>query len=393
MTTNTTRINSIGAQRWIYNLIVSSAFAINTNCQYNDFVRHISYFGSFNWFLVSLGSATILLTEVNISIGMILELLVYIIIGLVQSLIILMLLIQKKKITFTYTSIQNTFIKWSLIRKVDPNISYNRNTKVIYIVIITYLIVIATFFTGPLLALKYDQDNLPIDHHSHWIVYWPKIFNVGDSYIYYYILYSLQVISSFYLSFSTFLYNLYLVIYLSEIKHQFKLIEVGLQRTFCFKENKTFQEYFIECVCQHQEILKSLDEFKVYFKYILFGEIVSAQFIFSIIIFCMIKVDASTGYVLKCGAILSYWLIIYIFQCDYGDDIISMHKSIAFNLYSEEYYNLSNENKKMVIIMLQRTQKELLLNSAIISNQVASKSTLLDMLKFIYKFLNFLLKF
>lgn len=114
------------------------------------------------------------MTEVDLAVGTILEILVYVIMGLEQSLIILMLIIKRKTVALTFTSIQKTFTKWSLIRQVDPCKSYNRNVQVIYFIMVSFIIVLIAFLIGPVLTLFFNEDNLPLDHHSHWIFYWPK---------------------------------------------------------------------------------------------------------------------------------------------------------------------------------------------------------------------------
>lgn len=53
---------------------------------------------------------------------------------------------------------------------------------------------------------------------------------------------------------------------------------------------------------------------------------------------------------------------------------------------------MPNKHKKLLIIMFQRTQKDLTLNSALFSNQVVCRSLISKMIKQVYAFLNVLLK-
>lgn len=56
------------------------------------------------------------------------------------------------------------------------------------------------------------------------------------------------------------------------------------------------------------------------------------------------------------------------------------------------WYDMIKEKKKPIIIMLQRTQKDISINSAILSNKIASYALIAQVLNQTYKILNFLLK-
>ncbi|XP_050520570.1 uncharacterized protein LOC126893995 [Daktulosphaira vitifoliae] len=385
------KFENIVLNRPTYKLLMSIAFAIKTDHVYDVYVHHVAFMGAINWFLLFFCSFITLINYKHLSNNTILELMVYGTFGLQQFILITLLLLKKKSVIATYTSIQTTFVRWSLKIENDPYYSYKKNLKFISYSIIVFMINWSFIIFGPLVSVFFDKNNLPINHHSHWIMYWPYTSYVNN-YLVFFIIYLLQATSCCYFLIATVAYNVYLVIFLSEIRHQFKLLEIGLETAFFDRKSMLFQDSFVNCIRHHQELLKTFDEFKNYYKYVLFGQLVCIQYATSILLYCILKVDASFGFAIKCIGILTYWIIIFCHQCDLGDDMINVHRIIANKLYNEEWYSMPIHNKKLVIIMFLRTQRELELNSAVISQAVASKAILLKMLNTIYKFFNVLLK-
>jgi hypothetical protein len=56
------------------------------------------------------------------------------------------------------------------------------------------------------------------------------------------------------------------------------------------------------------------------------------------------------------------------------------------------WYDMPNKNKQLIVIMFQRTQRDLSLNSAIFSGEKASRQLISKVIKQVYAFLNVLLK-
>jgi len=56
------------------------------------------------------------------------------------------------------------------------------------------------------------------------------------------------------------------------------------------------------------------------------------------------------------------------------------------------WYDMPNKNKQLIVIMLQRTQRDLSLNSALFLNEMASMSLISKVFKQVYTLANVLLK-
>jgi len=56
------------------------------------------------------------------------------------------------------------------------------------------------------------------------------------------------------------------------------------------------------------------------------------------------------------------------------------------------WYDMPNKHKQLIVIMYQRTQKNLTLNSALFSSEVASKAIISKIIKQIYTIANVLIK-
>lgn len=56
------------------------------------------------------------------------------------------------------------------------------------------------------------------------------------------------------------------------------------------------------------------------------------------------------------------------------------------------WYDMPNKNKQLIVVMFQRTQRDMVLSSAIFSNEVASRSLISKIIKQVYTLANVLLK-
>lgn len=68
------------------------------------------------------------------------------------------------------------------------------------------------------------------------------------------------------------------------------------------------------------------------------------------------------------------------------------HKRLAEHIYDMNWYEMTRKNKQLIVIMFQRTQKDLVLSSALFSGEVASRSLVSKIIQQVYKILNVLLK-
>lgn len=113
------------------------------------------------------------MTEENLPTGITLELFIYTIGGFEQSVVLLILLFKREHISSTLTSIQSTFVGWSIKRGFDQNYCYQRIVKFITYPIASYIIAWVVYSLAILFSAMYDR--LPLDHQSHWLYYWPKV--------------------------------------------------------------------------------------------------------------------------------------------------------------------------------------------------------------------------
>lgn len=56
------------------------------------------------------------------------------------------------------------------------------------------------------------------------------------------------------------------------------------------------------------------------------------------------------------------------------------------------WHDMPNKNKQLIVVMFQRTQRDMVLSSALFSNEVASRSLISKIIKQVYTLANVLLK-
>jgi len=117
----------------------------------------------------------IIWTESNSSIHVLLELILYIILGILNSTFFTILLIKKQAIHSNYSCIQTDFIQYSIERGMDPNEMYTKVVQIIKILCVPTLVVTGIFNLGPLLTTINDLGELPLDDRSHWLMFWPDV--------------------------------------------------------------------------------------------------------------------------------------------------------------------------------------------------------------------------
>lgn len=67
------------------------------------------------------------------------------------------------------------------------------------------------------------------------------------------------------------------------------------------------------------------------------------------------------------------------------------HKRLGEKIYDMTWYDMPNNNKQLIVIMYQRTQKNISLSSALFTNQIASRTLLSKLIKQVYTLVNLLL--
>jgi len=68
------------------------------------------------------------------------------------------------------------------------------------------------------------------------------------------------------------------------------------------------------------------------------------------------------------------------------------HTRLSNHIYNMKWYDMPNKNKQLIVIMFQRTQRDLTLSSALFSSERASRALISKVIKQVYTILNVLLK-
>jgi len=109
----------------------------------------------------------------GMSLGM--ELIQYMIVGILFTLIFLVFLIKKEAIASNYNFIQTIFIHWSNKRSLHPNVAYKKNIKTVKSLIIPLAILSLSIAFGPLVSTINDIGKLPLDYRTHFVLFWPTV--------------------------------------------------------------------------------------------------------------------------------------------------------------------------------------------------------------------------
>ncbi|XP_025200899.1 odorant receptor 49b-like [Melanaphis sacchari] len=385
-----TFIENKNYHRKFYKTLMTLAFSLNTS-QYHCISKCILYFYIFDWMVfVFLAAGCVLLYEKpDMSFGM--ELIQYMIVGVLYTLIFLVFIIKKDAIVSNYNFIQTKFIHWSNKRLLHPNIAYKKNIRTVKRLIIPLVILSLSIAFGPLVSTINDIGKLPLNSRTHFVLFWPKIVDTNKISTYG-IIYTVQIVLTVILYISTLSFNLGFMVFLNELTNQFEILLDGIDNAFKFKRDKQFQLFFIDCIRHHQIIIKFLDDLKSYFKWIVLIEIIIVQVVLAILIYNLTKVTASLGYKVKIVGSLLFNILPICFHCHIGEVILSLHTRLSNHIYNMIWYDMPNKNKQLIVIMFQRTQRDLALSSALFSNERASRSLISKVIKQVYTILNVLLK-
>ncbi|XP_060868321.1 odorant receptor 85b-like isoform X1 [Metopolophium dirhodum] len=321
----------------------------------------------------------------------VMELIQYMIVSIYFTSICVVFIIKKEAIMSNYNCIQTKFIQWSNKRALHPNAAYKRNIKTVKSISIPLAMLSLSIAFGPLISTINDMGKLPLDNRAHFILFWPTIFDTNKLSTYG-IIYTLQVIFTIILCISVFSFNLGFMVFLNELITQFEMLLDEINDAFKYKMDKQFETLFIDCIRHHQIIIKFLDDLKSYFKWMILIEIIVVQVILAILIYNLTKVNASLGYKVKIAGSLLFNLLPMCFHCHVGEVVLSLHTRLSNHIYNMTWYDMPNKNKQLVVIMFQRTQRDLTLSSALFSSERASRSLISKVIKQAYTILNVLLK-
>lgn len=91
------------------------------------------------------------------------------------SFIFLLFIFKKDAIASNYKLIKTDFVQLSKEKRRNPNYAYEKSLNTAKKLKIPILITFSFLSLGPLLSTIYDMGKLPINHRSHFIMYWPKV--------------------------------------------------------------------------------------------------------------------------------------------------------------------------------------------------------------------------
>jgi len=103
------------------------------------------------------------------------ELILYILCGILHLMHSIVIISKKKGIVSTYNYIQTSFVKWSVKRGLNPNGAYTKNIRTIKYLGIVWTLAGCTIIFSPLISTIADLGELPLDHQTHWNTHWPIV--------------------------------------------------------------------------------------------------------------------------------------------------------------------------------------------------------------------------
>lgn len=111
----------------------------------------------------------------TIAISTKLELYQYVIGGMLYTFILVVFLLKRRAITSNYKFIETDFRHWSIKKGTDQNHTYENNLRKVKILTKPFIVTICFIISGPLMSTLYDLGMKPIDHNSHFLLFWPKV--------------------------------------------------------------------------------------------------------------------------------------------------------------------------------------------------------------------------
>ncbi|TMW51411.1 hypothetical protein DOY81_003535 [Sarcophaga bullata] len=147
-----------------------------------------------------------------------------------------------------------------------------------------------------------------------------------------------------------------------------------------YEENKAFIK---ECIQYHQRILRLTDYMNEVFGVSLLVNFISSSFIMCFLGFQMtIGVQPDTLIMLFMFLFCSLVQILMI--CNYGQELITKSESIGHAVYEHNWFHTDVRYRKMLVQIIQRSQKPALLKATTFVN--VSLPTMTDLVQLSYKF-------
>lgn len=109
----------------------------------------------------------------GMSLGM--ELIQYMIVGILYTLIFLVFILKNEAIMSNYNFIQTKFIHWSNKKSLHPNAVYKKNIETVKSLAIPLATLSLSIAFGPLVSTINDIGKLPLDNRAHFVLFWPKV--------------------------------------------------------------------------------------------------------------------------------------------------------------------------------------------------------------------------
>jgi len=104
-----------------------------------------------------------------------LELIQYMMVGILNCLVLTVFILKKKTILSNYNTIQKDFIHWSKISGMNPDEMYRESIRRAKHFVIAFIIFTNSITFGPLISAIIDIDKSALDSRSHFILFWPKV--------------------------------------------------------------------------------------------------------------------------------------------------------------------------------------------------------------------------
>ncbi|KAI8129760.1 putative odorant receptor 85d [Lucilia cuprina] len=149
------------------------------------------------------------------------------------------------------------------------------------------------------------------------------------------------------------------------------------------KDYESNKEFLSECIQYHQKILS----LSVYMNEV-FGVSLLVNFISSSFIMCFLGFQMTIGVQADTLIMLFMFLFCSLVQilmiCNYGEELIVKSESIGHAIYNHNWLNTDTRYRKMLILIIERSQKPALLKATTFLN--VSMGTMTDLMQLSYKF-------
>jgi len=104
-----------------------------------------------------------------------LELIQYMMVGILNSLVFVVFKLKGRAILCNYNSIQRDFTYWSKKNGKDPDEIYRKNVQTAKYFVIIFIVCTNSITFGPLTSAIIDIDKSALDSRSHFILFLPKV--------------------------------------------------------------------------------------------------------------------------------------------------------------------------------------------------------------------------